>query len=263
MTMARHKVSVCHDENGAAVAAVAAAALKCLLIYVSVIKLKYESLKFHSSGTLGGRARLRRVEDRRKTTGEREKRRRGKIYAAQPIFQKAANNHCGGRSSSLARSLAHSLASAILMSERTSEARIINMNFFIAHRRRCGGGIGGTAQNRTREQGLGDACECRIMRLCVSGLQCVFAKHSYAAFQSKGSIPIEGHSPVPACRLFDHESRSLHDYRRGHLAQFVQCVHRISANIRRRADRGERASEPGRKTKKARVRLVKSAIFRS
>ena len=47
------------------------------------------------------------------------------------------------------------------MSERTSEARIINMNFFIAHRRRCGGGIGGvggvggTAQNRTREQGLG------------------------------------------------------------------------------------------------------------
>ena len=161
------------------------------------------------------------------------------------------------------RSLARSLASAILMSERTSEARIINMNFFIAHRRRCGGGIGGTAQNRTREQGLGDACECRIMRLCVSGLQCVFAKYSYAAFQSKGSIPIEGHSPVPACRLFDHESRSLHDYRRGHLAQFVQCVHRISANIRRRADRGERASEPGRKTKKARVRLVKSAIFRS
>ena len=47
-----------------------------------------------------------RVEDRRKTTGEREKRRRGKIYAAQPIFQKAANNHCGGRSSSLGRSLA-------------------------------------------------------------------------------------------------------------------------------------------------------------
>ena len=44
-----HKVSVCHEENGAAVAA----ALKCLLIYVSVIKLKYESLKFHFSGGVG------------------------------------------------------------------------------------------------------------------------------------------------------------------------------------------------------------------
>ena len=118
-----HKVSVCHEENGAAVAA----ALKCLLIYVSVIKLKYESLKFHSSGMAGGR-RAGGGGGRRLRRERRRRRRRGKIYAAQTIFQKAANNHCSGRSSSLARSP----ASAILMSERTSEARIINMNFFIA-----------------------------------------------------------------------------------------------------------------------------------